>query len=771
MGISRAFVGKLPLPRPTQWALALAAPWALHGFVATIFGAIGIAPIASAAAVASVGLAALLFPSSHSELPPEGRWPNFMALLALTLPAVVLVAPPYLGWSSDVYAHVAAVRACLEEAAVFPAHEFYLESESGGPDPRFGTGHAFYAVWATLARVTPLMAWHVFTAAGVLLHLVIAGGLATALFRNNIARFIVTIGFTAAFGGAFYNVLEVAAFPLWVGFPLVLAILMLESSEAIPQRRRDAAIGLLIGGAAGLHIFAFIIAVMILGSHLAVLHFSDRKLMLARMCKILAIAAPIIALRLAISYGDVNPVHQRPWATMEWGAGWYSASPSYLLKWWFPFAFMGIWLAPFMISKAKPPAIRTSALLALMSCIWLGVPYLLTVSMRFLGFLPLRFTMLVLFPILLAAYVDDSRWRQTRQNWIAGAVALALIGAMISRGHKLFAHEAEPLARSGEWANLVESLVEDLDETDVVVSDPLSMMLVRASAPPRVMAVPTGRSSPRDPRPLERIQDAWAIMSPSTSAAETDSLVKLHKVTHVLLNHRFTEMIYLEQYPVAPIAFDEQRRKFLTSSVQRVVYDHDGLTLLELDDSQDYYAQSPESCFVAADLSAEFVPLADGFRLSEVSLELDERSRKLRIRASLLPPVSGDSQDRFFVLRADREQSVVPSGLRFAEKPYRKAWERLTGRIVRQRWTEFPASGACPTHALQAGQKLPLQLDLDLSDRLAPGSYNLSFQVATEAGFTDVRLVDFLRNDDIYQGPIVGSFEVVDSATARSPEH
>ncbi len=775
-GLQRWLLGAGPAGLLQRCAVGATAPWAVHGILATLLGAAGVGPHVAAATATALGIGAGLFGRSarHHERAASAAGRRELLAVALLVLLTVCIAscPPELSLRSDVYAHVAAVRACLEENRVFPRHEFYALQQTEGPDPRFGTAHAFDASLSALARVTPLELWTRLCGLLPLVWGLSTASLAVIACRTRRGRVLAAVLFLGCYGGTIYNPLRVAAYPQWVGLALVWTGLgLLLEAHRRDRRRATWAAAALLAGCGALHALSFLLGATLLAAAAITAPRARRAEWARALAVFAAIASPVMALRLALSHGNENPIHQLPWYPLQWRPGLFSVRPDYLLQWLFPMGLAALLLMPALWRRgAQAHAERWAVLAGAATLAWLAIPWLLTPSLSVLGFLPLRFILAVLFPLLWGLWADGGAVHggapaRGARRFAATLALLVAAGSLALRLAAARTPAADAFVDEPQWIEITRALDTLPHGTAVVLSDPYTMLAVRACTSQRIVAVPDGRSSPRDAQALQRLRDTWSAMSPSTDAAGTDALLVRYGVTHVLLNRGFRQDLLGFEYAVALADLPAQRAKLAGNPQRyRLVREVGGFALYEVVrgavTSEGPWRQActrerPPRTTLAA-------PLHDGFELLEGAVEPGDPASgrpavarlQLGYRGALPAPY------REIVLRADATPSPVPAWLRPVGKPVRKLLELAQRRRTRARWTALPGDARCPTFLLQNGNVQDVDVPLPIPPSLSAGVYDVTVQVAGSSEFTALAPRDFLRDDDIYSGPVVGRLTV-----------
>lgn len=764
VGFTRWLSGRLEMPPAIGLAMCWAAVPVVFSILAIPLGILDVDPRIPAITAVVAGAALAARRSSWHWWARHVGAVRMLFLVPVLIGAFVGVQGDPLVLESDSLAHIAAIRNAQEEQAVFPVRGFTGDPASRGADPRFGTLHALNALAAELPGGSIQGAWDYSRAAGAIL--LVAGGLALLTTMAGSAGAL-TVGLLALLGttgGSYYNALAVAAYPLWFSLGIIWTLCAVAYQNLFARTWAFGLTGgLILGSLAGVHFFAFMLAGFLVGL-LSLAAPRDRRAdaMRALLLAVL-VAAPFVAMRFAVSYSNVNPIHQRVWQCLEWAPGLYSVSPVYFVKWLFPFGIgVLIWGVVRMRFMGADLRFRWWMLVGLVAILWTSVPWILTPSMKLLGFLPLRLYMAIGTPFLLALLVENQR---RRRPWVVAALAIALTPAVLGRGADLLAAPDTGILATDAWDDMLAVLPVGEAQRTVLVSDPYSMMAVRASRDVDVMAVPDGRSSPRDFLAVERLRDAWHIMSPAADGAETERAMRRWRVTHVLVNSTSAGGPSSYEFPALPddpalrnskFAFNPERFSEIFRRGDLVLY------AVDLESGEPWNDAGVRPCRADGVDGPGALGIGSGYALVDPSVRIVTRAGGtfLHVQGALVWSGEGPAPDLQLVVRMDRTPPRVPDGWWFVGKPWRKVVEALGGRVDRYRWATYPGDGHCPAWRAQEVGPLWVGVDLELGAGTAPGVYRVCVAMADRSIFTPLRVKDFFVDDDSYQGPEIGSVTV-----------
>jgi hypothetical protein len=365
-------------------------------------------------------------------------------------------------------------------------------------------------------------------------------------------------------------------------------------------------------------------------------------------------------------------------------------------------------------------------------------------------------------PFLVAMLLDGVQRGRTAVRII---VAVILVVAVGSRVGALF--ETPAAIDPGAWtAEFGQQISEAGDGRIVLASDPYTMLAAHAQFGVHVVAVPDGRSSPRDGQAIERLRDAWRILSPTVDGATTDEALRRRSVTHVLVNRRLPAGLASYEFPLPARAASDWVRKFernpdrfelVAETPEMYLYKFRRETDARWDEDYmescgDPFEPGSQPAFEAGE---EFV-----LEAPDCKVEHSEGGARLVVEGHLVWAGEGSAPDRQLVLRLDREPGSVPSSLAFIGKPLRKLGEKLGRPRERFRWTLYPKGGECPTWWAGENGSVDLSIEVSLPPAVPAGTYEVSLAVRDRSIFEPVHVRDFFVDEDSFQGPTIGRIQI-----------
>ena len=89
-----------------------------------------------------------------------------------------------------------------------------------------------------------------------------------------------------------------------------------------------------------------------------------------------------------------------------------------------------------------------------------------------------------------------------------------------------------------------------------------------------------------------------------------------------------------------------------------------------------------------------------------------------------------------------------------------RATERQTGKLYRFRSDLLPFHGLRTLAALPAGESVPDTLTIQVPANAAPGRYALKLALVEQPFLPNLRMRDLLRDEDRWDGPVIGEVTV-----------
>jgi hypothetical protein len=702
------------------------------------------------------------------------------ALHAGTLGTVVTL-------DSDSPDHVATVRRILETGEPFPAEVAVRTPGVAVPDPRKGWWHAEIALVARLSGLDPVDAWRAL--AGVLapfavliaaaFGLLVAGGAGAALTAW--AALLLGAGQWAWFP------LRKLAFGSMLAEPLTLAVVVAVLADlARPTRGSRVTALLLAAAASAVHLFPAVHLPLVLAALGVGLWLRGEEASLRRRFAATALAAAAAAWAVALprvlaTAGPTDPLHGEPQGLLILAKGLAVVSPGVLWDWmgplWvlFPLSWPALWRG----ARGRPAVLSlltTSVAVAL--CLFL--PPLVALLEPRLGYLLMRFVWMLPLAALVAwvalalgqAVAGGRGWKRP-----AAALLLAALGALllpvarlalasITRAGGIRAEEAA--SSPTRWRASLARLDALPGPPRAVLSDPGTSYAVPMLTRHFVVATLDQHGSPRDTAAMARLLDARDALDPWQPWSRLREVVAQREVGAIVLNARFDEppgfdvwaptprrfaamRARLDAHPDAfPVLFDEG--ELVAYGVQREALDRLDSPPPPRDEVEPWDPDRAIPVGAAGAGGPELVALdveptwaAPGEVLRGV----------LRWRAATpLPAGSYRTVVRF--------DTPVPGGGGPAgvSKPVRKLLERLRGERYRFRADLRAAHREYGVDLWRSDEVVRDSFAVRVPSDAAAGIYTVRVAMIRQPHYQNLRLTDYLSDDDLYSGVVAGQLEV-----------
>ena len=435
--------------------------------------------------------------------------------------------------SADDAAHLAEVRRVATDGEIFPSRSFHAAGEVPAPDPRFGAVHTLYGLVARATGVEPERVWIAGRVVGTVLLWLAFLQFCSALLPAGGALLatLLAIGF---FGGSRFPVQLVAMYPLWIGMSVVWLALA-AWLERLDDRRAGWIDLAWLPALVVVHYFPALVFWLLFGCVLLArgVRESVSWLVVRRRPVGIALAAVVatLALRVALSYESANPIHRGAWNISVVAGDWQIYQPAMLIEALGPFGLLAPLLGAGLLvaGRISGAGARFLVLAAWIPFLVPGNPLVVTALRPYLGFLLFRALLASPWPAfygLLAARFVPRRWHFGLTVLIG-----ALVLAQLWRGRP--AGDASDYDEA--WRTAAVELSAALAPDAVILSDPYTMLGLPAFGDLAVVAVPDGRSSPRDPRAFERLFAASVAMDPRAREDLAIAAARQERATHLVV--------------------------------------------------------------------------------------------------------------------------------------------------------------------------------------------------------------------------------------------
>jgi hypothetical protein len=586
-------------------------------------------------------------------------------------------------------------------------------------------------------------------------------------------------------GGLGTQYLGEAVFATKLADQLALSALavMLADLEARRRRTRLAVIAAM-AGAIAVHVFGAIQFAVVFGSLALALALRDRafspaarRVLLTAAAGALAVA-PYLAWRALQAYAPVNVIHTERQGMLELWPGTQVVSFGVLWDWlggaWilFPLSFVAWWRA------ARRPAVLALAATTTAVTVLLFVPPVVHALEPRLGYLLMRLPWLLPSSAAVAFLVVAlvAAWRARRLVVVAGCAVTLALGLALPLGDAV--HALASLGRPRvegpysvlHWNDALAWMDRELPMGTVVLSDPATAYAVPMMTRHWVTLLLDQHSSPNDSLALTRILDARDALDPHADWATTRRVLRRWGATAIVLNGRIEpDGPGLDYWSATPDWYQAARARLETQpgAFERV-WEQDHISIYRVRDAA-------LDALPAGDGSRPGVRLATAADSGRVVAA--DRPRLLSFRLERAEAAHGDTVAGLAEWRVERSLPAgsyrvavrfdralpadAPPGPKGFSKPWRKLLERLRGERYRFRDDHLPLGGA---HGVDRWRPDQVQQDafrIVVPGDVAPGDYTVKVTMVHDAHYPNLRLRDFLDDDDVLDGVEVARLRVV----------
>ena len=709
-----------------------------------------------------------------------------VAIALAALLAVVAVARhgPPLTYISDSPDHLGTIRRMLASGDPFPRDAFFRDAGPAGADPRKGLWHPCVALVCTIAHADPVDAWA--TLAAILAGLAV---LTAAAFSFRLGGMLAAAAGAWAMllgygGGLGTQYLGEAVFATKLADVLALATAaaLLDDLEQRSFRSRLAVAGLVLG-TVFTHVFGALQFAITFGALGVGFLIRDRawssplsRLTVTSIACAL-VAAPYVLWRAHGTFAPVNVIHTEPQGLLTLAHGVRIISVGALWDWlgplWLLFPLSLVWWAR---------AVREPAVLYLLTttlAVWalMFLPPAVALLEPRLGYLLMRLPWLLPAAPAAAFVVARAEAALRARRWTGALAPTALLAlvffgpladaahAFTGRpdGNTVLAH-----ADMRRWRDALEWMDQGLPPGSVVLSDPATSYSIPAFTRHWVTTLADQHSSPNDSLALARILDARDALDPYAPWARTAQVVARWGATAIALNGRFPEPPALDYWAPTADWYGEARARLdrAPAAFERV-YDAHRFTVYVI--HRDALARLTDGGtprpFVRARLAGDpGLDLGPGLpRLVSFRFAPDRAARgdtligRIEWRAPRpLPPGSYTVAVRF-----DRPlPGDVPRAPDAVSKVWRKAVEKARHERYRVRADHLPTSGDYGVDRWGPDEVVRDPFRIAVPGDVAPGDYTVRVSIVRQPHYPNLRLRDFLSDDDLLNGLAVGRLRV-----------
>jgi hypothetical protein len=465
-----------------------------------------------------------------------------------------------------------------------------------------------------------------------------------------------------------------------------------------------------------------------------------------------------------------NELHDQVQGVVLLGGPFYVAQPLRLIRWFGPVGIVSFAaVIPLWALMKKNYGLGFLVASLLMIPIVLFNPILLPPLHELMTYLVFRMNNLCPFFALAAFFLytffHDREFRRHRKVW-SMLIAAAMLGAVVIA--------ALPIGRDGSlsrerqireqeysyllWKEPLDRLDATLPARSVIASDPLTSYSITAFTPYHVVCTLDQHAPPNDALLEDRVRSARAILSPYVSMKQTTELLARHGATHVILNNHQPERFLIEYWLMDRDIYPESYEKF---SAHPELFTPaalaDEFVVFEWNGQQSDDDRPPSNAFKPLALPDNAVRV--GRRAGDAILEgihvgPDHVERGGTVAVEVIWSGTGDYRLRNYnvSIRFDHRRPDVPFGGAPFPKIMRKLKEQLIGARYRFREQHKIRNGFLSPDTWAPGELIIDATNVAVPTDLVPGRYAISVKLFEEIHQPNLRVRDFLYDDDMYQG-------------------
>jgi len=770
--------------------LAGAFLWALSGVSVDVFAYLLPVAVVASGLTAPLGGRGEPAPRGASEPASGRRWTLVLAAFAVVIGGLVFWAGPPIGYGMDTLDHVAYTHEVARTGDPFPTSEFYVDAGPHGADLRKGLLHALYGYCNWYTGVDALALFRGLGAVFLVLLTFAVYAAGRALFPGRAVAALAGVLFLIGFdGGLDSDLIRAYFYPNRFAMGYLLLFLVSALDYIVKPRPRGLVLCALFAfAAAAVHIqyavlLGFVVATIVVwktcfdtGSYRDHL-WRSVSLGIAAFMGML----PYATFRYLTAYqtGGPSELHRQIQGAVFLGDTLFISNPVHS---WGRVGLLGVAalvaIVPLWPRRREFPALGylTASLLSVILVQF--NPLFLPTVYRFITYLAYRLG--VASPLyLLAAYFVVAATRTGRVGlpaWgpcrrlatVVIMVAIAAAAAPIA-GKNAFSRATLREERENSYLRWEPGLLalNDLPEGSVIASDPITSYAITAFTPHKVVCTFDQHGPPGDLLARERTVAARDILSPFTSASDKAHQLAAHGATHVVVNEDLGPLRLGDYWTVsdksAPLItgrfgtlksfFEEEGNaghvrvyRFTGASPPHVATIRNPLLRRQVPDSAERVGQTAGRARVEAASIAGLDSIPAGGSI-EVTLYW--------IREGEMP------LDKYVVsIRVNRMDLDLPFGGRPFPKVVRKVKEMIDGVRYRFRQDHLIVDGFLSPDAWPPGLFVLDRTTVQIPEDVAAGRYTVRAKLLTRVTSPNYRLHDFLYDDDIHEGAVIGEIKI-----------
>jgi hypothetical protein len=697
-----------------------------------------------------------------------------------------------ISWSTDILDHIGTIREIVEKRQIFPGNSFYAGEDGLGADPRKGLYHVSVAILAIVTNIEPYKVWIYLPALLLPIMLCSYFAFAREMFQNNKIAFIALILLFLCYGGINTEFKRAVGYPSRVAFQIYLTALFLAFRYLRIQNIKYLIASAFLGYAiATVHVyyyfqfllalFAFFVFMVLFRREFKNVIWSTMKLGILT----LLISLPIIYLRYTLSYSTDNPYDSALRHVVFFAENIYIVTPSqpwdriglagliaflavpFLYKYtrkhyWACFLFATMVIIPLIIfNPIVVPSLGEFLTIGLVRRIIRLAPYIAVIA------------------FFMYTTINALFGEQKKAVKIKAIGVLALFLLMLLPYFGTFYRQYKPSALSREksrsafnWIEALDYMENNISDSSVIVSDPMTSYSIPAFTRHYIIAVPIGHSSPKDALNVQKVRDAMKILNPYIDMSSTVRLLNQYNVDYVILNEKFEHPIYQYGWSLNPRLYDLTRNKFEKHpAIFRKIYEEQDVRIYEYRAPNNYAGLAGEAITNRPFISQETPwfrktineTFDDQFLLLGAKIDTDAigRGEILGIKC-YWKNTQNDAPSRSYKIYVRFDTDYIKNKLyneRWS-KPYRRITQLFKGERYRFRTDHNPVNNLYPPSFWKKNEIVVDEFQVKIPSDVSPGRYDVKIKMLEMPFSPNYRFMDFLSDDDSYNGVTVGTIEI-----------
>lgn len=383
---------------------------------------------------------------------------------------------------------------------------------------------------------------------------------------------------------------------------------------------------------------------------------------------------------------------------------------------------------------------------------------------------------------LLAAYLIKSLWDKlmgrkgaiSKSGAVIGwAVVIVFFGYQLAVTPSRFAYSKEK-GMGEEYSclsisNLYREINESVPEGSVIVSDPLTSYCIQALTDQFIICPNDQHSVPNDSTAVDRIMVCRDIFSPHTPLEDIIGELNEYNAEFIVINGRIPSSSQTMYWTLDRETALETMMRFMEyPALFNTIYSHDDIAIFEITERArsgivPITEELPGFEFVGEELTADEL---EGLAASGIpgilikSVEPDNqrinRGEILTLDIEWIAARNCEPKRYLSILRFDADHY---KGALFHEaysKIYRKVIEQSRGHKFRFRVSHQPFNGIFSPDKWPPRRVIKDRVTAKIPEDISPGTYEISIKLLERIQYPNYTLKDYLSNDDIYNGEVVG---------------